>query len=671
MTPYHSLPIQHRSTLMNEYRKNGYSYHQAIADFNSTLPSFKSGGKYDKNGMPLEEDGTPSEFYTDPFTTTVDKFGNTLQGKVQEGNYYGRSNYNDKNNTINLSAFGLYSAKEGNELLAHENYHAHQDNIGALNFDIAHNTPNRQLAELTRKPSIPDRNELFSNYNDRKGREVEMDADAFRKNNIGSDFINTDILFRKSIDKTIYNNPYSSEGEAKLYQKTGKDVNGNVVKFATGGTYSNLPGYAGPGQSGVYVQPSDNTQVATKQVFDNYSQIDARNKQNEIDWINRRKSGVVEDHPALEMVSPEFAIMTGGVGSGVNLGTSIAGKIGSSMIHGAGQGAMANIANIGSEQSISGLATDMVGGALVGGALRGAGVNIAKTTRPIRLANSLNKEIGSTRLDVPEIWDMHTINKNRKNPFEFKNIGDKPHWWEGYTKEVTPETIDLNSGFKAYADAKNAHSNTAVLADNVANSLGIRNGGKESVFNTMNKIPLNYEETVPFGKRLGNGIEGVVHEFKNYPDYTIKFGQPNGMKDVINDEVIENLSKFRKYGNIAVPLKTSKLFKVKDMREYQATIMDNLNNTKPTKLDLSDRDRYALFLKQVRSLKSNGFDIDTANPDNFKFNENKGVYDIYDLSKSTQSTDRIQHYLPYVNQQLRQSLLTNREFFNSFANLNK
>lgn len=83
----------------------------------------------------------------------------------------------------------------------------------------------------------------------------------------------------------------------------------------------------------------------------------------------------------LESVSPEFMIMTGGVGALGTKALTTAGKIGQTMLHGAGQGAIANMSNLsGSEQNVQGLATDILGGAVIGGLLKGSGL-IAKNSK--------------------------------------------------------------------------------------------------------------------------------------------------------------------------------------------------------------------------------------------------------------------------------------------------
>jgi len=83
----------------------------------------------------------------------------------------------------------------------------------------------------------------------------------------------------------------------------------------------------------------------------------------------------------LEMVSPEFQIMTAGVGAlGKAATKTILGKIGASALHGSAQGAIANVSNLsGSEQTIEGLTGDTFGGAIGGAALRGIGLGAKPT----------------------------------------------------------------------------------------------------------------------------------------------------------------------------------------------------------------------------------------------------------------------------------------------------
>ena len=82
----------------------------------------------------------------------------------------------------------------------------------------------------------------------------------------------------------------------------------------------------------------------------------------------------------LEQVSPEFMLLTGGVGVLSNKAITTVGKIGKTMLHGAGQGAVANMSNLsGSKQNVEGLTTDILGGALVGGALKGIGIGTKKS----------------------------------------------------------------------------------------------------------------------------------------------------------------------------------------------------------------------------------------------------------------------------------------------------
>jgi len=100
----------------------------------------------------------------------------------------------------------------------------------------------------------------------------------------------------------------------------------------------------------------------------------------------------------LEVVSPEFMLMTGGVGGLANKATTALGKIGQTALYGGTQGAIANAANIsGSKQNLEGLATDVLGGALIGGGLKGIGLGV--------------QNIPGIGKDAPELG-FHALNKN-------------------------------------------------------------------------------------------------------------------------------------------------------------------------------------------------------------------------------------------------------------------
>lgn len=108
----------------------------------------------------------------------------------------------------------------------------------------------------------------------------------------------------------------------------------------------------------------------------------------------------------LEIVSPEFQIMTAGVGSLGNKAVSTAGKIGQTMLHGASQGAMANMSNLsGSEQNLEGLATDVLGGVVVGGVLKGVEVGG-------KLATPLIKK------SIQSVSTLRNINNKSFNKFK-------------------------------------------------------------------------------------------------------------------------------------------------------------------------------------------------------------------------------------------------------------
>ena len=82
---------------------------------------------------------------------------------------------------------------------------------------------------------------------------------------------------------------------------------------------------------------------------------------------------------AAKMVSPEFQLMTAGVGSLATKASTVLGRIGQTALHGGVQGAIANASNLsGSEQNLSGLATDVLGGSITGGVLKGVGLGVEK-----------------------------------------------------------------------------------------------------------------------------------------------------------------------------------------------------------------------------------------------------------------------------------------------------
>jgi len=154
------------------------------------------------------------------------------------------------------------------------------------------------------------------------------------------------------------------------------------------------------------------------------------------------------------------------------------------------------------------------------------------------------------------------------------------------------------------------------------------------------------------GQKLGNGSYGSVYELLDNPSKVIKIGTP--MSTQWTPELLENLKSVNQNANISIPEKIN-YFKIPTLNNNYKTRevlqMPNLDKVDAAKLDLNKRDRYAYFLKQVRQLKDKGIDIDVSNFKNFKFNENKGVFDIYDINpeKKVNAEWKDKSYINYMN----------------------
>jgi hypothetical protein len=240
---------------------------------------------------------------------------------------------------------------------------------------------------------------------------------------------------------------------------------------------------------------------------------------------------------------------------------------------------------------------------------------------------------------------VHKLNPNLQNPLGFKNVGDVPHIWKGYTKQVNPETIDLTSGFSEYQKSLNKHSKK------LKTMLEKNKISKSDASKLYDEYSKNLKKKTPFGEKIGSGAFGEVYEFANNPDYVLKYGMPSFKE--ISPEFISGISEFNKYGNIAVPLKASSFKDVGGLGKKQISLMRNLNKTKSIlPSNLSQRDAYALFLKQARQLKDKGVMIDLEGP-NVVFNKNKGIYDIYDLENFTNRIKNDPTYIKAVNSTIR------------------
>ena len=141
-------------------------------------------------------------------------------------------------------------------------------------------------------------------------------------------------------------------------------------------------------------------------------------------------------------------------------------------------------------------------------------------------------------------------------------------------------------------------------------------------------------------KKLGNGAYGSVYTLQNKPHKVIKIGMPMSRGDAYakdwTPDIIEDLKFINKNGNIAIPEK-AEYYEVPSVWDnstspQEVLYMRNLNIPQIENLGLNKRDRYAYFLKQARQLRDKGIALDYKNDRNFKFNENTGIFDIYDIN---------------------------------------
>lgn len=162
------------------------------------------------------------------------------------------------------------------------------------------------------------------------------------------------------------------------------------------------------------------------------------------------------------------------------------------------------------------------------------------------------------------------------------------------------------------------------------------------------------------GEKLGSGKYGSVFELGNDPSKVVKLGRPYGNK--WTPELIESLKSVNQNANIAIPEKVQYFEIPSQWKGYGPTTqevvtMPNLNKTAAEKLNLSKRDRYAYFLKQARQLRDKGIMLDVENFDNFKFNQSKNVFDIYDVNPG--NIDNPAAYMRYIKNKTQKRFLDN------------
>ena len=167
---------------------------------------------------------------------------------------------------------------------------------------------------------------------------------------------------------------------------------------------------------------------------------------------------------------------------------------------------------------------------------------------------------------------------------------------------------------------------------------------------------------------LGRGAFASVYSSAFNPKRAIKLGHPMSNFSEWTPELMESLKSLRtQTDNLAIP-KSSAYFEMPNEYEHlgykptkhEALLMDNLNLKPNIARDkISKRDRYALFLKQSRQLKEQGIELDAVNLQNFSYNKNKNVFDLYDLNPTKSNEGFNSKYLEYIKRQTTNKLFDN------------
>lgn len=213
----------------------GFSY----ARTQSPAPS---NGPYAKKTKASAQDGAEVDMHGSPITA-IEKHRYDID----------RSYYDPRTNQMILGAD--YAASDNKDkMIAHENYHAKQHSEGRDNFDIGHNTENRQWAEMQKRPQMMSTPEVWNNFYNRKAIESDMMINKIAERLPESQFFRNaagDIIYNKIVDPRQYKIPYSFEGEAEYYENTGEEFQngGWLDQYKEGGVIKDdLGQWAHPGE---------------------------------------------------------------------------------------------------------------------------------------------------------------------------------------------------------------------------------------------------------------------------------------------------------------------------------------------------------------------------------------------------------------------------------------
>lgn len=232
----------------------------------------------------------------------------------------------------------------------------------------------------------------------------------------------------------------------------------------------------------------------------------------------------------------------------------------------------------------------------------------------------------------------YLLNANRANPYGFKNVGDKPHWWRGYEQPIDPARIDMSAGFPKFtqdlydaadqtgrqfwrAKGKEAEElfGTGMQARrNPAYKQHVDKTLKEA--RNVNKAARTdfIQANAPFiGDQIGQGRFGSVYKFADNPDLALKIGKSEGYYgNNVSEGLMDAVAPFRNRGNIAAPINKSNFTYVDPhlrKNSMEAYTMRNLNspgNATQEFANLSRRDAQALQIRTARQLRDRGIRLD-------------------------------------------------------------
>jgi len=250
MGNWNDLSMRDRRDVMRLHLSHGIN---SLDDIRENYNTYDNGGqqslyigkkiKYNKFGDPISyDDGSQIEWGSSKSSDDIkaeqskDIYGNTMIPKnIISTN--SRTYYDPRQNATYLgSDWKGADGKWQDQTLAHENRHALQFKTGESNFDIAHNTDNSTYSKLLQPPLNISNDETYYGYHNRKGKEVDVDANIFGREHDTANFIPKQVLFNKQLDKDQYTNTNSLENQAQIYGDTGTNVfDNNKIKFASGG----------------------------------------------------------------------------------------------------------------------------------------------------------------------------------------------------------------------------------------------------------------------------------------------------------------------------------------------------------------------------------------------------------------------------------------------------